>query len=274
MNRKGIYVLAGLLLAFTAQQAAALAIGKNITISDGNYSTSSAGNPKWWQNQNEDNEGEPGVYTVNNTWDLEGVFLDNSLNMTMVAGYNFMDPYSYNSFDGMGHYRRPGDVFIDTTGDHGLGGWQNSHGFEYCLDMDWTTGTFDLYRLDNNSWFWGTAVIDSSKPWKRTQGGTLLAQGLSFGLTGVQTGANLGGVLGDGYNPNQHWGLQIDLSSQAFVNIGIPARQWWVQWTMNCGNDVLVGHYEPPKVSDTGTTMLMMAAALSVVGIVKRRIGA
>lgn len=209
----------------------AFAFGTEITIYDEN-GTEGTGTAS------EDNEAEPGMQQ-NQGWDLEGWFLNDNNNLTMIGGYDFVNG-NQNLYSG--------DVFIDVDGDavfgdiHNYGTYGNrvvdgANGYDYVLDMDFTDFTYDVYELTA-----GTTTITSkevqnqgSNPWRYNDGGTLLAENISFGyetgLTDAETGFS-------GWGTNSHNAVSgLDLN---FLASDIPV-DFTVHFTMQCGNDNLMG---------------------------------
>src|SRR5690606_9818689 len=114
--------------------------GANITIFDNNSRTHS------WYGNHEDNETETNPDTlIGQQWDLEGIFLDNNLNLTLVGGYDFKNGAVAN-----GKTYRSGDIFIDIDGDasYGLplagsvtGGSGNDNHYSISLDVSFLAGS-------------------------------------------------------------------------------------------------------------------------------------
>ncbi|MDM8552488.1 PEP-CTERM sorting domain-containing protein [Desulfobacterales bacterium HSG2] len=208
----------------------AFAFGTDITIFDENSSGEGINDTL------EDNEAEPGM-VQSQAWDLEGFFLNDDNELTMIGGYDFVNGeaelYS-------------GDVFIDVNGDAEFGDihdWGNvpnatvtdTFGYDYVLDMDFDNLTYDVYKLDEDSTtqiaFYGQN--QGSNPWRYVGGGEEVESGV-FGyetMTDAQTGF-------DGWGTNSHNVVSgLDLN---FLASDVPV-EFISHFTMQCGNDNLMG---------------------------------
>ena len=242
-------ILAALLL--TACGASALTVGDNITIDDGRWASYPGG---WWGDASgrEDNEVEPYLATMGQSWDLEAFFLDGST-LTVAAGYNILTATGYRSH---------GDIFLDTGGDWGTGGAANNYGYEYVLDLNLAAQTYSVYELGRDSTFWGTTVVPESNPWRRRAGGTLLASDVSLVDFGIDlAGSAVGSLTTFGGYPDVHTAFSVDLSF-------LGSQDFYSQLTMNCGNDLLVGH--GTLVPDAGATLVLVLAAVMGLGALKK----
>jgi hypothetical protein len=243
--------------------------GTDITISDENTDADGAGDDRGIY---EDGETEPGM-EAGQKWDLEGFFLSDDNILTMVGGYDFVNG-EQDLFSG--------DVFLDVDGDavfgdiHGTYGnheVQNTNGYDYVLDMDFATFTYDVYQLTDE-----TTTITSkewknqgSNPWRYSSGGILLQEDVAFtyqtGLSNADTGF-------EGGSHNVVGGLDLNfLASDVSV-------EFISHFTMQCGNDNLMGRAELTATPGGGggsaaapepATMFLLGSGLLGVGTLKRK---
>lgn len=252
--------------AAAALPALASPFGTDITISDNNYAGSG------WYSNREDQETEANPNTITSqAWDMEGMFLDGQT-LTLVGGYDFKNGVVANN-----KLYRSGDIFIDIDGDaiygqaanggSGLKGTvANTFGWDYVLDLNFTTMTYNVIALTAQSLVNRGTDVASSNPWTYQSGGIALEgyQNLSMtylaGLTNEFTG-----FLGDSAN-NTSWSTHTNDTHYALsVNVNFLAGQdATFHYTMECGNDNLMGHAHVP---DSGsTTMLLGLGLLAAVG--------
>jgi hypothetical protein len=234
----------------------AFAFGTNITISDGNITTQqdieaeklkaimsgqapvsrSEQYADTWYSDREDQEVETGMQRSQN-WDLEGFFFDETTgSLSMVGGYDFVNGYGGTT---------SGDIFIDVNADSAEYGktWDlsvnsnievaSTYGYDYVLDMDFSSESYDVYRLNENT-ITRTPYEErnqGSGPWQYVSGGEYVGSG-SFtyetGLTDADTG-----FVGGSHNAVSG----IDLG---FIASDVPT-DFIVHFTMACGNDNLMG---------------------------------
>jgi hypothetical protein len=246
----------------------ALNFGDEITISDKKFTAED------WHGENEDGEVEPGM-RHGQEWDLEGFFKQGT-ELTMIGGYDFV-----NGEDGSGHWDS-GDIFIDVTGDvqYGRGtpgpeGGRGNHsmknvfGYDFVLDMDFETLTYDIYSIDNtadvtSAYF---RANNASNAWRYEGGGDLLGSGTIDYMTGLSDDDV--GFLGDSHNA-----VTVDLGF-----LGDAINDFTAHFTMQCGNDNLMGHYDPvPQTStspdpvpEPSTILLLGLGILGLVGFARKR---
>ncbi|MFH1217828.1 MAG: PEP-CTERM sorting domain-containing protein [Pseudomonadota bacterium] len=262
--RKVVYASLALFsaLLLTAGNAAATSYGDNITIYDGTQDAAHTGTGQG----REDNETEPGMVNTQ-AWDLEGFFLKSNT-LSMIGGYNFKD--GYGGFTS-------GDVFISTTGSYGNTDpnfsdtknnvkVKNTFGYEYAIDLDFTSSTYNVYALNANSWtitaYYPENENDSpgSNPWRYASGGDLISQGNSFsfvsGLTNGQTS----------FTGGTHYAVTgLDLSFLG-ANTNFVAH-----FTMGCGNDNLMGSGTTAPVPEPATMMLFGTGLAGLAGAYRRK---
>jgi hypothetical protein len=261
--------------------AHALPIGQSVTISDANFSgVNSAGN---WYADREDNETETNPNTANaQVWDLEGMFLSGS-QLTMVGGFDFQNGTAHGA-----RTYKSGDIFFDINGDavygqaanggSGVSAFgslttsSNSYGYDYVLDFNAAMTSYSVYSLTAASQVLKVTDVPSSNPWRYVSGGTLL-QGYSnvaiggYGLLGdVSTLTSFNslslGLKGDGTN-NNHYFISVDLS---FLPVGTATL---AHYTMECGNDNLVGGFSVPE---SGMGWVLVGASLAGLLAMRRRL--
>lgn len=234
--------------------------GTNITISDNNYTGTG-----WYSNrEDQETEANPGTIT-NQSWDLEGMFLG-SQTLTLVGGYDFKNGVTYNK-----KTYRSGDIFIDINGDakygqamngaSGTGGAAvaNTFGWDYVLDLNFTTMTYNIISLTAQSMVLRGTDVASSNPWTYYSGGTTVATGLAMTYTAGLTNAYTG-FQGDTTNTTTWSTHTNDQHYSLAVNIGFLAgKDATFHYTMECGNDNLMGRAHVP---DAGSTSLMLGLSL------------
>jgi len=213
----------------------------------------------------EDQETEPG--TVNDqSWDLES-FISYGTNLIgIIGGFDF--------FNNLGGDRRPGDIFVDidgsyiagnVTGTDGNTNVPNSFGYEYVMDIDWSSLTYDVLQLSPSSIVQTAAygINYGSSPWLYISGGSLLGSGYSFtgesGLTDVQTG-KLGGT--------HNAALGFDLS---FLGLN---SNYTVHFTFACGNDNLMGSSGTSTLVPVPAAAWLLVSALGLLALLGRRAAA
>jgi len=241
-------------------QASAIDFGKEITLYDG---SSLAG---WWGPQ-EDNEVEPYVLTIGQTYDLEG-FAQDGNSLTMVSGYNFWAP-PRTDMD-------PGDVFIDVTGDvvfgvesDGSGAIpvNNVWGYDYVYDLDFVNNTYALYKIDASTQvrnvLYGTSPDNrEANPWNYHSGGAEIVSGVSFNYWNNLTDLDLAAYP---FTGGDHYAVQVDLSQIPMAG----GTEFTAHFTMACGNDNLMGR--SVAIPDGGMTVMLLSGAVLGLAILRTR---
>ncbi len=238
-------------------------LGTNITIFDGQEDTSK----NWYTGQGigqEDEETEPAT-ARSHVWDLEAMFL-NGTNLSLVGEWDFVNGHDGASGiydrDGDGKYTS-GDIFIDVDGVNHA----SAYGYDYVFDVDWTSGSYTLYQLNAQSTFLKTTYKQDSNPWK------LDANGTDTGITGnfeisllSEELVNEKGLLGDAY----HYVVSFDLDP-ILDSEGIEKMDFTAHFTMECGNDDLMGQGTAP-VPEPATIVLMGVGLLGIAGFTRKKL--
>jgi hypothetical protein len=238
----------------------------NITI----YDRESDGSASGWYGKQEDNEVELGNVT-GQTWDLEGAFL-NGKTLTLVGGWDFkngvQDPYRA----GTTFHYDSGDIFFDINGDakygdmlsqnSGTTGIQtinNSFGYDYVLDVDWSGNTFNIVQIKKDSLVQTTYFGENNRanPWQYASGGTVVGSGTwdyTQGLTNEQTG----------FEGDSHYSAAFDLTN--FFSLFPGGTEFLMHFTMECGNDNLIA-----AVPEPATIIISLSTLFGSVGYLRRK---
>lgn len=239
----------------------ALDFGDEITIMD-NAGTGTG----WYSKAKEDQEVEKNCVATQ-PWDLEGFFLDGT-KLTMVGGYDFLNGY---------HDIYSGDIFLDVDGDivygqdvttlsgNGNKGITNEFGYDYVLDLNFDTLSYDVYQIDSSASLISPYYRqnDTSGAWKYESGGTLLTSGTIDYLAGLSDADT-------GFAGGAHNAASVDLGFIA------SSTDFTAHFTMGCGNDDLMGqgHLDvpPTPTPEPGTLLLLGFGVFGLVGVARKRI--
>lgn len=216
----------------------------NITTYDG------YGSGTGWYGGQEDNEVEPGAVT-GQAWDLEGVFLNDSDELAIVGGWDFVaggpSPYEW---------VQSGDIFLETDD-------TNSY-YDYVLDMDFGAQTYSVYNISGGG---GTIATTHGGPsavtglpwnWSNTGSLTPLAGYDDVGLTYASNLTD--SAMGGGLSGGSHNAAVVDLSFLA------PSTNFSSFFTMECGNDILTGQGSSAAIPEPATILLLGFGALAAFG--------
>ena len=237
--------------------AAVSSFSANITIPD-LVSTSSTG----WYGSQENQEVEPGM-EAKQIWDLEAFTLDNN-KLGIIGGYNFKRGEA-----GMD----PGDIFLsrsvpvygpanDNTGS-GNKIVMNDFGYDYAIKLNFPTNTYDVYQLNNSSSvtvYYGQNA--ESNPWRFSQTNETVAFSGAFGYSTGLTDAQAGYSLTGGYH-NVISG--IDLS---FLGSN---TNFYSHYTMECGNDNLMGRGTTENVPEPTTMALFFTGLVGLIPLTRKK---
>jgi hypothetical protein len=234
-------------------------LGTNITVYDQNSSAQYTG----IGTGGEDNETETNPNTIMaQVWDLEAFFLKGNT-LSMVGGYNFI-----NGVTNGGHTYSSGDIFLDVNGNakYGTGSstwtngvpsnWSsgnhaNTLGWDYAIRMNFDTGTYTIWAIDANTILKKVSDVPSSSPWMVDENPSNIVATGSFSHSSTTVNLYEGLQLWSGTGGDDHYTISgFDLS---FLP---PSSNFTAHFTMECGNDDLVGQGSTP-VPEPGTLLLL-----------------
>jgi hypothetical protein len=244
----------------------------NITINDGLSPAVGPATGKGLNRGGEDQEVEPGN-TWNQAWELEGFFYNPATRtLSMVGGFNFKTGFS----DGGDTYLS-GHIFIDVDGvprygsnatDNGIyaGGYQkikNTYGYDYALIMNFGKKTYDVYKITADSFLKGVDLSrnDQANPFQLAKKngqytGELVGTGtllFTKNLSDAQTG----------FSGGSHYQVDLEGLSQS-----INLSDAYFHFTMGCGNDSLMGHYQVVPIP--GSWLLLGSGLVGLWGFRRR----
>lgn len=207
----------------------------NITMNDGvGYGTG------WYSANWENNEVEPTCATTQ-PWDLESMDLTGGV-LTLTGGYNFRNGYQN---------MMSGDIFVKLKG---------SSSWDYVFDVNGLS--YDLVNL-NDSLNQPDKFRDvyyhrnaASNPWRYLSGGEVIGTGNVSYLDPT--------LDGEGY----HYSMVLDINEILGSVYDTGAT---FHYTMQCGNDNLVGRVPPQGVPEPGSALASILAGLLGIAIFRRK---
>ncbi|MBL9127221.1 MAG: hypothetical protein JNL97_06230 [Verrucomicrobiales bacterium] len=265
--------------------------GVDITLFDRvTHVRSASGSKAWWGDSSnaagvqhpdtrgiaEDNETEPST-AIGQEWDLEAMHV-NGTTLSLIGGFDFIAGYG-----GMAS----GDIFIDLDGDAvwgtdiGGGGTaiksNSKFKFDYVIDLQQTVNSsfdsttsaigtrYTVYKIDETTDQVISVAVSGnaeSNPWIYHAGGEAVSGYVNRAIgIGTYGGTEYAGWDGN----NTHHMIQFDLG---FLGPIVPDGALF-KFTMECGNDNLVGRYV--HVPDMGGTLVMLGGGLLAMEGLRRR---
>lgn len=223
-------------------------IENNITVKDpgnanGNYCGVGVGC--------EDQETEKGMVNAQ-YWDLEGFFLKGT-ELTMVGGYNFIKGQQ----DLMS-----GDIFLSAAG---LPSEDTNYGYNYVVDLNFSSMSYEVIDLNSksNGTFVDVAVAANSgysTPWQYFKGvdDTVVSAGkIDYDYISDEIDNLVG---------KYHHAVGIDLS---FLGAN---TDFLAHFTMECGNDNLIGKGQTAPVPEPATMILFGSGLLGLAGLRRKKV--
>jgi hypothetical protein len=173
----------------------------------------------------------------------------------MVGGFDFVN--------GKGGWQS-GHIFIDTNGDakfgdalknelssgsNGIKIVPNSFNYDYVIDLDFGTYTYDVYKLDPGSTlsvYYN--IFRGSNPWRYYSGGDPLTGYQDLNFTYYDFGTSEVNALG--FSGTDHNAVSVDIS---FLGASVDFTS---HFTIECGNDNLMGQ-GTTAAPEPGTLLLL-----------------
>lgn len=235
-------------------------------------------------------------------FDEQNLYLVGGWNFQGSGGYHLIDSYGYlPDLDTI----RSGDIFVSTgspkfgnesnaatpsVSQSGLSDGINSHdvlhnnfGYDFVFVMDWLNLEYTLMGIDENSLLLSRDIAFTNNgpadPWRYHDGGQALGTG-TFSID-THTSATLAAagfknengdnLIGDtvdagwvdAYLASQHFVLTLDL--QGLFSYVTPGTTLTTHFTMECGNDNLMGQFNAPVPEPN--TMMIFGLGLGAIAI-------
>jgi hypothetical protein len=270
MNKRSTNGIRGGLVALGLLGGVFASTAVDITIYDG-QSTGTG-----WYSARENNETEPGTIT-SQLWDLETMQISGS-KLTITGGYDFRT----GAYSGGKWYRR-GDILIDLNGDAKTL-WNgtvadktaNSYfGYDFAVHFSTTANdlSYSIVDLNSNSKFVQVTDIQKSNPWRLDDSylnGTY--------IDGMSGSFNAGFDILSPDAEGNHFALTVDLANfQPLLDAIKAANEMLVKYTMECGNDTILGLAAVPalglaSVPEAGTTLALLGLGLGSLALFRTRL--
>jgi hypothetical protein len=265
-KQMGFLILVAFAFTLFTSGASANDIGVNITVSDKVWDNSSN---SWYNSSKEDQEVEPNMI-YSQVWDLEGVFLKGN-ELSLVGGFDFNDGVASG-----GHTFTGGDLFIGPNPgvNYGNAGTvpsippMNIYGYEWAIRLNFTTNEYYVYSIDNTSlvelvyYETHTPLYNrASNPWRLVTTGLTPYKTGSFDYIEGLSNQLIGNSLTGGTH-NLVEGIDLGLFMQS-------GKNFTVHYTMECGNDNLIG--QGTTVPEPGT-LILLGSGLVAAAALRRKV--